>query len=118
MRQAAPVLSWRRLGGRTSATALALAACGAAAEMVATVVTGRVAEGPTSGLVTVLAVLLVGSAVLDTAARTVSSGVVGRAEGRLRADLLGAARRYRQDRLPWSCATCSSATTAASRCGR
>jgi ABC-type multidrug transport system fused ATPase/permease subunit len=59
--------------------------------MLATVVTGRVAAGPTSGLVTVLAVLLVGSAVLDTVARTLFSGVVGRAEGRLRADLLGAA---------------------------
>ena len=91
MRQAAPVLSWRRLGGRTSAAAMVLATAGAAAEMVATVVTGRVAEGPTSGLVTVLAVLLVGSAVLDTAGRTLFSGVVGRAEGRLRADLLGAA---------------------------
>jgi ATP-binding cassette subfamily B protein len=89
--QAAPVLSWRRLGGRTSAAALLLATVGAAAEMVATVVTGRVAEGPTSGLVTVLAVLLVGSAVLDTAGRTLFSGVVGRAEGRLRADLLSAA---------------------------
>ena len=91
MPQAAPVLSWRRLGGRTSGLALLLAGVGAAAEMVATVVTGRVAAEPTRALVTVLAVLLVGSAVLDTAGRTLFSGVVGRAEGRLRADLLGAA---------------------------
>ncbi len=91
MPQAAPTLSWRRLAGRRSALVLLLAGVGAAAEMVATVVTGRVAEGPTSGLVTVLAVLLVGSAVLDTAGRTLFSGVVGRAEGRLRADLLAAA---------------------------
>jgi hypothetical protein len=47
--QAAPVLSWRRLGGRRGAAALSHATVGAAAEMVATVVTGRVAEGPTSG---------------------------------------------------------------------
>ena len=93
MLQAAPALSWRRLGGRRSTAVLVLAVTGAVAEMVATVVTGRVAEGPTSGLVTVLAVLLVGSAVLDTAARTLFSGVVGRAEGRLRADLLRAALR-------------------------
>ncbi len=81
-------LTWRRLAGRGSAVAAGAAAVAAAAETVATMVAGRLAAGPTLGPLMLLAVLLVGAAALDTAGRVALSGAVGRAEGRLRADLL------------------------------
>ncbi|MGY1702426.1 ATP-binding cassette domain-containing protein [Geodermatophilus sp. SYSU D00766] len=86
-------LTWRRLAGRASGAALVAALLGAVGETLATVVAGRLAEHPRSGLVALLAALLLGASVLDTAGRTLFSGIVGRAEGRLRADLLGAALR-------------------------
>ncbi|TNM66951.1 ABC transporter ATP-binding protein [Streptomyces sp. NP160] len=92
MREHAP-LTWRRLSGWGSATALALAVVAAVAETVGTVVAGSLAGGPTTGAVALLAALLVGSAVLDMVGRTGFSTVVGRAEGRLRSDLLDAALR-------------------------
>jgi len=84
-------LTWRRLAGTTSALAAVAAVIGALGETLATVVAGRIADQPTATLVAVLAALLLGATLLDTAGRTGFSGVVGRAEGRLRADLLGAA---------------------------
>jgi ATP-binding cassette, subfamily B, bacterial len=84
-------LAWRRLAARVSVVAVALAVLAAMGETLAAVVAGRMATGPTAELVVLLAALLVGSTVLDTAGRTAFSGVVGRAEGRLRADLLHAA---------------------------
>ncbi|WP_206690346.1 ABC transporter ATP-binding protein [Quadrisphaera sp. INWT6] len=92
MREHAP-LTWRRLSGRGSTAALALAVVAAVAETIGTVVAGRLADGPSTGAVTLLAVLLVGSAVLDMVGRTGFSTVVGRAEGVLRSDLLDAALR-------------------------
>ncbi|WNV76056.1 ABC transporter ATP-binding protein [Geodermatophilus sp. DSM 44513] len=86
-------LTWRRLAGPATTAAATVAVVGAAAETLAAVVAGRLAQGPTAGLVAALAALLLGATVLDTAGRTVFSGVVGRAEGRLRADLLAAALR-------------------------
>jgi ABC-type multidrug transport system fused ATPase/permease subunit len=83
-------LSWRRLRRTTTWWALTAAALAALGETGGTVVAGRVAEHPTGSLVTVLALCLVGGAVLDTVGRTAWSGVVDRAEGRLRADLLAA----------------------------
>ena len=105
-------LTWRRLAGPMSAGAVAVAIVAAAAETLAAVVAGQVAAGPTAWLVGLLACLLVGSSLLDTAGRTAFSGVVGRAEGRLRADLLHAAstsrcRRWRS----WPSARCSTAST-------
>jgi ABC-type multidrug transport system fused ATPase/permease subunit len=87
---AAP-LTWRRLAGPASGAVLAVAALAAVAETLAAVVAGRLAERPAAGLVALLAALLVGASLADTAGRTVFSGIVGRAEGRLRADLLRAA---------------------------
>jgi ABC-type multidrug transport system fused ATPase/permease subunit len=55
------------------------------------IVAGRLAQDPTSGLVRVLALCVVGAAVLDTFGRTLWAGLVDRAEGRLRADLIDAA---------------------------
>jgi len=84
-------LGWARLRGPATVTAVTLAGIAAGGEVAGSVVAGRLAEGPTRTLVFVLAALLLGAAVLDTAGNTLFSGVVGRAEGRLRADLLHAA---------------------------
>ncbi|HET7658891.1 MAG TPA: ABC transporter ATP-binding protein [Oryzihumus sp.] len=84
-------VDWRRL--RTPVAAWALAACAVAAvgTSLGTLVAGQLAEHATERLVLLLAACVVGAAVLDTAARTLWAGVVDRAEGRLRADLLDAA---------------------------
>jgi ATP-binding cassette, subfamily B, bacterial len=84
-------LTWRRLAEPASTAAVVLAVVAAAGETTAAVVAGGVAEHPTAELVGLLAALLLGGTVLDTVGRTAFSGVVGRAEGRLRADLLHAA---------------------------
>ncbi|KGM16101.1 hypothetical protein N867_03105, partial [Actinotalea fermentans ATCC 43279 = JCM 9966 = DSM 3133] len=86
-------LSWDRLRAGATVVAVAVAIVAAVAETVATVVAGRLAEEPTPRLVVSLGVLLLGATLLDTAGRTMFSTVVGRAEGRLRTDALGAAFR-------------------------
>ncbi|GAA1251829.1 ATP-binding cassette domain-containing protein [Oryzihumus leptocrescens] len=84
-------VDWRRL--RTPVAAWAPLACAVAAmgTSLGTLVAGQLAEHATERLVVLLAACVVGAAVLDTAARTLWAGVVDRAEGRLRADLLDAA---------------------------
>ena len=84
-------VDWRRL--RTPVAAWALLACAVAAvgTSLGTLVAGQLAEHATQRLVLLLAACVVGAAVLDTGARTLWAGVVDRAEGRLRADLLDAA---------------------------
>ncbi|WP_091238010.1 ATP-binding cassette domain-containing protein [Klenkia soli] len=89
-RERAP-LGWRRLAGPGATTAAVLAVVAAVAETLGTVVTGRIADGPTVALVVALAVFLVGSAMLEVVGRTLFATAVGRAEGVLRADLLDAA---------------------------
>ena len=84
-------LGWRRLRGRATLAAAALATAAAVSNVAGSVVAGQLAANPTRALVLLLAALLIGSAVLDTVGATLFSGVVGRAEGRLRADLLHAA---------------------------
>lgn len=84
-------VDWRRLTRRGAATALVALAVAATLQALSTVVIGRVAADPMWTTVGVLAVVLLGAAVLDTAGYTVWTGVVDRAEGRLRADLLTAA---------------------------
>ncbi|UMG93341.1 ABC transporter ATP-binding protein [Nocardioides sp. TF02-7] len=69
-------------------TALAAATV---AQALGTVVAGQLADGPTSTLVVLLACAVVGGALLDTGARVAWAGVVDRAEGVLRGDLLDAA---------------------------
>jgi ATP-binding cassette, subfamily B, bacterial len=86
-------ISLARLRGPATACSLVAAAAAAIGQTVGTVVAGRVAAGPTRALVMVLALCVVGGAVLDTGGRAVWSGVVDRAEGRLRGDLLAAALR-------------------------
>src|SRR5690348_6912627 len=71
-----------------SVVAAALAAVGYA---VGTIVAGRLAVHPSADKVALLALAVVGGALLDTGARAAWAGVCDRAEGRLRADLLTAA---------------------------
>lgn len=80
-----------RLRGPVAAGSLLAAAVAAVASAIATAVAGRIAAEPTAGLVQLLALCLIGGAVLDTAARAAWSGAVDRAEGRLRGDVLAAA---------------------------
>ena len=81
----------RRLRGPSTVVALTASAIGALGTVLGTVVAGRLAEDPTQALVWLLALCVVGAAVLDTAGRTVWAAICDRAEGALRADLLTAA---------------------------
>lgn len=80
-----------RLRGWRTCAALAASAVGALGRTLGTVVAGLLAADPATRLVGLLAVCVVGAAVLDTVGRTVWAAVVDRAEGRLRQDLLDAA---------------------------
>ncbi len=71
--------------------ALAALTIGTVGAALGTVVAGGLAENPTRAGVMLLALYLVGGALLDAAGRVAWSGVVDRAEGRLRGDLLSAA---------------------------
>ncbi len=84
-------VDWRRL--RRPATAAALLGSLAAAILASlgSVVVGRLTDDATPRLVLVLALCVVGAAVIDTVAKTSWFVIVDRAEGALRADLLEAA---------------------------
>ncbi|MGA8846341.1 MAG: ABC transporter transmembrane domain-containing protein, partial [Nocardioides sp.] len=84
-------ITWRRLRGPSTGVALTASAVGALGTVLGTVVAGRLAETPTEALVWLLALCVVGAAVLDTAGRTIWAAICDRAEGTLRADLLSAA---------------------------
>src|SRR3954471_1407756 len=84
-------VDWRRLRSPVATWALVLCAIAAVGTSLGSLFAGRLAEQATAELVWQLAACVVGAAVLDTAARTMWAGVVDRAEGRLRADLLDAA---------------------------
>ncbi len=90
-RPAARTAGLARLRGPATTLALSVAGTAAVAQTLGTVVAGRLAERPTLLLVVVLACCLLGAALLDTVGRVVWAGVVDRAEGRVRADLLDAA---------------------------
>jgi ABC-type multidrug transport system fused ATPase/permease subunit len=84
-------LDWRRLRGPVAVLALLAVTVGAVGSALGTVVAGRLAEDPTAAGVALLALCLVGAALVDTAGQVGWAGVVDRAEGRLRGDLLSAA---------------------------
>ncbi|HET8604417.1 MAG TPA: ABC transporter ATP-binding protein [Marmoricola sp.] len=84
-------VDWRRLRNPVAIAALLACAVAAVGTSLGSLVAGRLAEHSTSTLVGLLALCVVGAGALDTAARTLWAGVVDRAEGRLRADLLDAA---------------------------
>ncbi|MFC5999022.1 ATP-binding cassette domain-containing protein [Quadrisphaera sp. GCM10027208] len=86
-------IDWRRLKTAVAAAALTASAVGAVGMTLGTVVAGQLAENPTRALVWLLAVCLVGAAVIDTAGKIAWVGCSDRAEGRLREDLLQAALR-------------------------
>jgi ATP-binding cassette subfamily B protein len=83
----------RRLKGPVVTAALTASAVGAVGMTLGTVVAGRLAEHPSRGLVWLLALCLVGAAVIDTSGKIAWVGRSDRAEGRLREDLLRAALR-------------------------
>lgn len=84
-------VTWRRLRHPAGALALTVLVVGALAQALGSVVAGRLAETPSTGLVWWLALCLVGGALFDTGGRFLWAGVVDRAEGRLRTDVLRAA---------------------------
>lgn len=87
----ARTVDWRRLRKAAVGWAMGASFLGALGKTLGTVVAGSLAEGPTRLLVWLLALCVVGGAVLDTLGRVVWSAVVDRAEGKLRGDLLEAA---------------------------
>ena len=80
-----------RLRGAVTWWSLAAAAVAAVAQTAGTLVAGRIAERPTAALASLLGLCFIGAAGLDTFGRAAWAGVVDRAEGRLRADLLDSA---------------------------
>lgn len=88
-----------RVRGRATVVALVAATLAAIGQASGTVVVGRVAAHPGAALVGVLGLCVVGGSLFDTVGRAVWAGVVDRAEGRLRADLLGAALHQTLDAL-------------------
>ncbi|MBO0843377.1 MAG: ABC transporter ATP-binding protein, partial [Nocardioides sp.] len=84
-------LDWRRLRGPVALASLIALFMATLGQTLGTVVAGQIVGGPTSALVMLLALCVVGGALLDTAGRVAWAGVVDRAEGRLRGDLIDAA---------------------------
>ena len=84
-------LDWRRLRGPQAVVALVALTVGAVGAAYGTVVAGWLAADPTTATLQLLAACIVSAALLDTIGQVVWAGVVDRAEGRLRGDLLSAA---------------------------
>jgi ABC-type multidrug transport system fused ATPase/permease subunit len=84
-------LDWRRLRGPQSVFALVALTVGAVGGAFGTVVAGWLAADPTTATLQLLAACIVSAALLDMIGQVVWAGVVDRAEGRLRGDLLSAA---------------------------
>lgn len=84
-------LDWRRLRGPVAGLALVALTIASVGAALGTVVAGDLAEEPTAAGLWLLAACLVGAALVDTVGQVAWAGVVDRAEGRLRGDLLSAA---------------------------
>lgn len=84
-------VDWRRMRSPAAGAALVCSATAAVLLTLGTVVVGRLAEDPGAGLVQLLALLVVGGAVIDNLGKIVWVGLSDRAEGALREDLLDAA---------------------------
>ncbi len=84
-------VDWRRLRRPATVLALLISMVSAVSQTFGTVIAGRLAENPVATGVMLLALCVLGAALLDTAGRVIWSTVVDRAEGRLRGDLLTAA---------------------------
>ncbi|MFZ2014427.1 MAG: ATP-binding cassette domain-containing protein [Nocardioides sp.] len=84
-------VDWHRVATPVAGVAFSASFLAAIGTALGSIVSGRLAEQPSSRLVLLLAVCVVGAATLDTVGRTLWAGDVDRAEGRLRSDLLVAA---------------------------
>lgn len=80
----------RRLGGTTTSLALAALVLTAIGQALGSLFIGQVAADPRWSTVAILALCVVGAAILDTVGRVAWTAVVDRAEGQLRADLVDA----------------------------
>src|SRR3954471_24779009 len=74
-------ITWGRLRGRVAWWCVAAAAVAAVGYALGTVVAGRLAADPTGWLVVLLALFVVGGAILDTAGRAGAGGGLGRGGG-------------------------------------
>ncbi|MFI6424112.1 ATP-binding cassette domain-containing protein [Promicromonospora sp. NPDC050880] len=86
-------LDWRRLRGAAAVVALLALTAGAVGQALGTAAAGQLAAHATVAGLLLLAACVVGGAVLDGVGQVVWAGVVDRAEGKLRSDLLSAALR-------------------------
>ncbi|MBZ2195927.1 ATP-binding cassette domain-containing protein [Occultella gossypii] len=86
-------LDWRRLRRPAAAIALVALTIGALGQVLGTAAAGRLAENATLAGLALLALCVVGGALLDGVGQVIWAGVVDRAEGKLRSDLLSAALR-------------------------
>ncbi|WP_423462335.1 ATP-binding cassette domain-containing protein [Promicromonospora sp. MS192] len=86
-------LDWRRLRGVAAVVALLALTAGAVGQALGTAAAGQLAAHATVAGLLLLAACVVGGAVLDGVGQVVWAGVVDRAEGKLRSDLLSAALR-------------------------
>ncbi|MDR6877827.1 ATP-binding cassette domain-containing protein [Microbacterium barkeri] len=84
-------LGWRRLGGPAAFAAIVLLVAGTTGQAAGTVIAGRLSGDPTVDALLLFALCVVGGAVVDSVGQVLWAGVVDRAEGRLRGDLLTAA---------------------------
>lgn len=86
-------VTWRRLRSPVALGAIAAVCVASIGATAGTVVAGRVAQDPAGGLIGVLALCLIGAAVIESVGKIAWVAVVDRAEGRLRDDVLQAAMR-------------------------
>ncbi|GAA1965603.1 ATP-binding cassette domain-containing protein [Nocardioides panacihumi] len=86
-------VDWRRLRGPVTVAALAAAAVAAVSATLGTVVAGRLTASPSGHLVALLALCVIGAAIVDTSGKVAWVGVSDRVEGKLREDVLRAAMR-------------------------
>ncbi|UUZ58728.1 ABC transporter transmembrane domain-containing protein [Nocardioides sp. B-3] len=84
-------VDWRRVRRPLTVLCFSMSLFGAVAASLGAMFAGRLADDAASRLVVLLAVCVVGGAVVDTIAKTMWATVVDRAEGQLRSDLLDAA---------------------------
>jgi ATP-binding cassette, subfamily B, bacterial len=86
-------VDWRRLRGPLTVAALTAAAIASVSAALGTVVAGRLAVSPSGHLVALLALCVVGAAIVDTSGKVAWVGISDRVEGKLREDVLRAAMR-------------------------
>lgn len=84
-------VDWRRVRRPLTLVCFSMSLFGAVSASLGAMFAGRLADEPTSRLVLLLALCVIGGAVVDTVAKTMWATVVDRAEGQLRSDLLDAA---------------------------